>query len=155
MADLGRPRQVLLVCMGNICRSPTAEEVLRVKSRRSGLFIRFDSAGTENYHIGDAPDPRSVRHAAARGYDLTGLRARQVHASDFVEFDLIFAADEANLHELRRRCPAEYQSRLKLFLGDRALPDPYYGDGDDFEKVLDLVEKQADSLVATWLRRTE
>ena len=149
------PRRVLLVCMGNICRSPTAEEVLRVKARRSRLAIEFDSAGTENYHVGDAPDPRSIRHAAERGYDLTGLRARQVHASDFAEFDLIFAADEANLHERRRRCPAELQGRLKLFLGDQPLPDPYYGEGDDFEKVLDLVEKRADSLVAAWLRRTE
>lgn len=149
------PRRVLLVCMGNICRSPTAEEVLRVKARRSRLAIEFDSAGTENYHVGDAPDPRSIRHAAERGYDLTGLRARQVHASDFAEFDLIFAADEANLHELQRRCPAEHQGRLKLFLGDQPLPDPYYGEGDDFEKVLDLVEKRADSLVAAWLRRTE
>lgn len=152
MTTAGRPRRVLLVCLGNICRSPTAEEVLRVKARRSGLAVEFDSAGTENYHIGAAPDPRSIQHAATRGYQLGGLRARQVHASDFAEFDLIFAADEANLHELRRRCPAEYQGRLRLFLNDRALPDPYYGTGDDFEKVLDLVEKQADSLVAAWLR---
>lgn len=152
---MGRPRRVLLVCMGNICRSPTAEEVLRVKARQAGLRIEFDSAGTENYHVGDPPDPRSVRHARERGYDLTALRARQVHAADFQAFDLILAADEINLRELRRRCPAEQRHRLALFLGDVALPDPYYGESDDFEKVLDLVEKQAAALVSAWSQATE
>ena len=152
MAKVGQPRRVLLVCMGNICRSPTAEAVLRVKAKQAGLSIEFDSAGTENYHIGDAPDPRSIRHAHARGYDLKPLRARQVHASDFHEFDLILAADEINLRELRRRCPQEEHHRLALFLGDVALPDPYYGKSDDFEKVLDLVEKQAVLLVSRWAR---
>lgn len=141
--------------MGNICRSPTAEEVLRVKARHAGLDMTFDSAGTENYHVGDAPDPRTVRHARARGYDLSALRARQVRAADFHEFDLILAADELNLRELRRRCPATEHHRLALFLGDVALPDPYYGESDDFEKVLDLVEKQAIRLVSAWSRATE
>jgi len=150
-----RPGRVLLVCMGNICRSPTAEEVLRVKARQAGLDMTFDSAGTENYHVGDAPDPRTVRHARARGYDLSALRARQVRAADFHEFDLILAADELNLRELRRRCPATEHHRLALFLGDVALPDPYYGESDDFEKVLDLVEKQAIRLVSAWSRATE
>ena len=155
MGKVGPPRRVLLVCMGNICRSPTAEEVLRVKARQAGLRIEFDSAGTENYHIGDPPDARSVRHAQARGYDLTNLRARQVHAADFHEFDLILAADELNLRELRRRCPPGQHHRLALFLGDSALPDPYYGESDDFEKVLDLVEKQALRFVSAWARATE
>jgi protein-tyrosine phosphatase len=155
VAKVGRPRRVLLVCMGNICRSPTAEEVLRVKARQAGLSIEFDSAGTENYHIGDSPDPRSIRHARDRGYDLTALRARQVHASDFHEFDLILAADELNLRELRRRCPPEQHHRLALFLGDAALPDPYYGESDDFEKVLDLVEKQALRHVSAWSQAIE
>ncbi len=141
--------------MGNICRSPTAEEVLRVKARQAGLRIEFDSAGTENYHIGDPPDARSVRHAQARVYDLTNLRDRQVHAADFHEFALILAANELNLRELRRRCPPARHDRLALFLGDIALPDPYYGESDDFEKVLDLVEKQALLLVAAWARATE
>ena len=134
MAKAGQPRRVLLVCMGNICRSPTAEAVLRAKARQAGLSIEFDSAGTESYHIGDPPDPRSVRHAKVRGYDLSGLRARQVHADDFHTFDLILAADELNLHEL----------------DNVALPDPYYGESDGFEKVLDLVEKQAVLLLSRW-----
>jgi protein-tyrosine phosphatase len=138
--------------MGNICRSPTAEAVLRVKAKRAGLAIEFDSAGTENYHIGDPPDPRSIRHAAVRGYDLAKLRARQVHADDFHAFDLILAADELNLHELRRRCPPELHARLSLFLDNVALPDPYYGESDGFEKVFDLVEKQAVLLVSRWSR---
>jgi protein-tyrosine phosphatase len=128
------------------------EAVLRTKAKQAGLAIKFDSAGTENYHIGDPPDPRSIRHAKRRGYDLAELRARQVHASDFHEFDLILAADELNLLELRRRCPVELHARLRLFLDDVALPDPYYGESNGFEKVLDLVEKQAILLVASWSR---
>ena len=123
-----------------------------MKARQAGLSIEFDSAGTENYHVGDPPDPRSIRHARERGYDLTALRARQVHASDFHEFDLILAADELNLRELRRRCPPEQHHRLGLFIGDVALPDPYYGESDGFEKVLDLVEKQASKLISEWSR---
>ena len=126
------------------------EVVLRAKARQSGLAVEFDSAGTESYHIGDPPDPRSVRHAQARGYDLSTVRARQVHASDFHEFDLILAADEINLRELRRRCPEEQHARLQLFLDNVALPDPYYGESDGFEKVLDLVEKQAVLLLSRW-----
>ncbi len=152
MATAGQPRRVLLVCMGNICRSPTAEAVLRAKARQAKLAIEFDSAGTENYHIGDPPDPRSIRHAKMRGYDLSRLRARQVHADDFQSFDLILAADALNLQELRRRCPPEHQARLRLFLDDVALPDPYYGESDGFEKVLDLVEKQAVLLMSRWSR---
>ena len=150
MAKAGQPRRVLLVCMGNICRSPTAEAVLRVKAEQAGLAIVFDSAGTENYHVGDPPDHRSIRHAKARGYDLATLRARQVQPADFQTFDLILAADELNLRELRRRCPGDRHSCLQLFLDDVALPDPYYGVSDDFEKVLDLVEKQAVLLVSRW-----
>lgn len=138
--------------MGNICRSPTAEAVLRAKARQAGLAVEFDSAGTENTHTGDAPDPRSIRHAKQRGYDLSMLRARQIHAEDFRLFDLILAADALNLNELKRRCPVEHHGRLRLFLGDVTLPDPYFGESDDFEKVLDLVEKRAVLLVSEWSR---
>jgi protein-tyrosine phosphatase len=141
--------------MGNICRSPTAEEVLRVHARRQGLDLHLDSAGTENYHVGDPPDPRSIHHARLRGYELGGLRARQVAAADFAAFDLVLAADEQNLAVLRRRCPPEHHPKLALFLGDRALPDPYYGEATDFEKVLDLVEKRAVELLAAWRRATD
>jgi protein-tyrosine phosphatase len=141
--------------MGNICRSPTAEEVLRVHARRQGLDLLLDSAGTENYHVGAAPDPRAVHHARLRGYELGGLRARQVAAEDFAAFDLVLAADPRNLAVLRRRCPPEHRPKLALFLGDEALPDPYYGEATDFEKVLDLVEKRATELVAAWARATD
>jgi protein-tyrosine phosphatase len=141
--------------MGNICRSPTAEEVLRVHARRAGLELHLDSAGTENYHLGEPPDERSIRHAAKRGYDLSGLRARQVGPDDFRDFDLLLAADPLNLGVLRGRCPPEHHGKLALFLGDRPLPDPYYGEATDFEKVLDLVEKRAVSLIAGWSRATD
>ncbi len=141
-----------MVCMGNICRSPTAEVVLRDKAKARGIALEVDSVGTENYHIGDPPDPRSIQHARRRGYDLTPLRARQIAARDFAEFDIILAADAVNLREITRRCPAEHQAKLALFLGTEPLPDPYYGEAADFEKVLDLVEKRVDFLLASWWR---
>lgn len=141
--------------MGNICRSPTAEEVLRAHARRAGLELHLDSAGTEAYHVGEPPDPRSIHHASLRGYDLSGLRARQVRTEDFRDFDLLLAADTLNLGVLRDRCPPEHHGKLGLFLGDRPLPDPYYGEATDFEKTLDLVEKRAVSLVAAWSAATD
>ena len=144
------PRRVLMVCMGNICRSPTAEAVLRHHAQARGLAVEVDSAGTENYHVGDPPDPRSIQHARRRGYDLTELRARQLSAEDFVRFDVILAADELNLRTIRRQCPAEHLDKLGLFLGTEPLPDPYYGEAADFEKVLDLVEKRVDFLLSHW-----
>ncbi len=146
------PRKVLMVCMGNICRSPTAEVVLRDKAKARGIELVVDSVGTENYHIGDPPDARSIHHARLRGYDLTPLRARQISDRDFTEFDVILAADALNLREITRRCPAEHRAKLALFLGTEPLPDPYYGEAADFEKVLDLVEKRVDLLLASWWR---
>ena len=124
-------------------------------ARRAGLELHLDSAGTENYHFGEPPDKRSIHHAAKRGYDLSGLRARLVGPDDFQDFDLLLAADTLNLGVLRDRCPPEHHGKLALFLGDRALPDPYNGEATDFEKVLDLVEKRADSLIAAWSRPTD
>ena len=144
------PRRVLIVCMGNICRSPTAEAVLRSRLQEAGLQIQVDSAGTEDYHVGASPDSRSIQHAQRRGYDLGSLRARQVSMSDFAEFDLILAADSANLAELKRRCPPEHQHKLSLFLETGAVPDPYYGGVAGFEKVLDLIESRAATLVKMW-----
>ncbi|MFO1407269.1 MAG: low molecular weight protein-tyrosine-phosphatase [Steroidobacteraceae bacterium] len=141
--------RVLFVCMGNICRSPTAEGVFRklVAERAAHLELEIDSAGTHGYHVGDPPDPRSIEAAARRGVDLTPLRARKVGARDFERFDLILAMDRLNRETLIDRCPPEYHSRVRLFLefapgiDEQDVPDPYYGGPAGFEQVLDLVEE--------------
>jgi protein-tyrosine phosphatase len=143
--------RVLFVCMGNICRSPTAEGVFKHLVAAEGLagMIESDSAGTHDYHIGDAPDARSQAAAARRGYDLGTLRARQVTLNDFATFDYVLAMDEANLSLLREQCPEASRGKLKLFLAFaenvelREVPDPYYGGAQGFEEVLDLVEHAA------------
>ena len=145
-----KPQRVLIVCKGNICRSPTVAAVLDSRLKASALGIEVDAAGTENYHVGSSPDKRSIQHAAKRGYDLSHHRARQVIASDFKSFDLILAADEANLSELLRICPSEYHSKLSLFLGTQELPDPYYGGAEGFEHVLNLTERRTEILVRQW-----
>lgn len=139
---------VLMVCTGNICRSPTADGVLRQLVRDAGLSgeIEVDSVGTHDYHVGEAPDRRAQSHAKRRGYDLSTLRAREVSAADYRHFDLILAMDEGHLSILRRRCPAEFRHKIHLFLefasahAEREVPDPYYGGPEGFEHVLDLVE---------------
>lgn len=140
--------RVLFVCMGNICRSPTAEGVFRHMVRDAGLQdrIRTDSAGTHDYHVGAPPDERSSHHASLRGYDLTDLRARQVQDLDFERFDLICAMDWENLHLLEEVCPPQHRHKLKRLmefapegLGD-VVADPYYGGDRGFETVLDHVE---------------
>lgn len=151
------PRQaVLFVCLGNICRSPTAEAVFRAKARRAGIASRLtiDSAGTGEWHVGDPPDWRAVAHAAKRGYDLSSLRARQVTRADFGRFDWILAMDRSNLADLERMRPRDHAGHLGLFLelaphlGRREVPDPYDGGADGFEVVLDLVEAASAALVA-------
>lgn len=153
----GRPGviRVLFVCMGNICRSPTAEGVFKHLVAAEGLAERIgsDSAGTHDYHIGAPPDARSQTAAAQRGYDLSTLRARQVTVQDFADFDYVLAMDEANRAALRRLCPTQYRDRVKLFLefapdsGRREVPDPYYGGRQGFEEVLDLVENASRGLL--------
>lgn len=146
---------VLFVCMGNICRSPTAEGVFRARVRAAGLErqIRIDSAGTHDYHVGRPPDARAREAASDRGYDLDELRARQVSAADFVDFDLVLAMDRDNLASLRRRCPAEHRHKLRLFLSfsrrfpNLEVPDPYYGGRQGFQQVLDMVEDAASGLL--------
>jgi protein-tyrosine phosphatase len=147
--------RVLFVCMGNICRSPTAEAVVREYARRSAvLAVEVDSAGTHGYHRGDPPDERSIEAARRRGYDLTGLRARVVEAADFERFDLVLAMDTAILKRLRGLAPSRHAERVKLFLefapalGRSDVPDPYYGGAAGFEEVLDLVEEGARGLLA-------
>lgn len=139
---------VLFVCMGNLCRSPTAEGVFRHLVRQAGLQdrIRIDSAGTHDYHVGSPPDERSCHHASLRGYDLSELRARQVQAADFAHFDLILAMDWENLALLQEDCPPEHRPKLRRLmefappaLGD-IVADPYYGGGRGFETVLDHIE---------------
>jgi protein-tyrosine phosphatase len=148
--------KILFVCMGNICRSPTAEGVFRHHVRRQApdLDLLIDSAGTHDYHVGDPPDPRTIKAAARRGIDLAGLRARQVHAADFERFDLILAMDPLNRATLLDRSLPEYHPRIRLLLefapqaGRLDVPDPYYGGADGFEEVLDLVDAAAAGLLA-------
>jgi protein-tyrosine phosphatase len=150
---------VLMVCMGNICRSPTAEAVLRHKLQAAGLdaAVRVDSAGTHAWHAGASPDGRSQRHAAARGYDLSTLRAREVIDADFERFDLILAMDWDNLALLEERCPSRLRHKLRRLMefarrgGSEVVPDPYAGNEDHFEQVLDLIEDACDGLVETAL----
>lgn len=151
--------KVLFVCMGNICRSPTAEGVFRDYARRHApdLALEIDSAGTHGYHVGEPPDPRSIAAAARRGIDLSGLRARQVTVEDFERCDLILAMDRLNHVTLLDRSPGEYHGRIRTLLeyapghGDD-VPDPYYGDAAGFETVLDLVSAAAPGVLAA-LRR--
>ena len=133
--------RVLFVCMGNICRSPTAEGVMRHLVNEAGLGgeIEIDSAGTGDWHVGAAPDRRATAAAHARGVELTGA-ARQVERWDFTEFDLIVAMDSDNLDELHRRAPAGTEHKLRL-LDDQDVPDPYYGGHDGFGAVFDQVER--------------
>ncbi|WP_337247070.1 low molecular weight protein-tyrosine-phosphatase [Photobacterium halotolerans] len=144
---------VLLVCMGNICRSPTAEAVLRAKAVKAGVEVEIDSAGTIGYHEGKRPDRRSRAAGEARGYSFEGIRARQISGGDFDKFDLILVADRQNLSDLTAICPAEHLSKLSLLLNfadadEDEVPDPYYGGEEGFERVLDLIEAAADRIVA-------
>jgi len=147
---------ILMVCMGNICRSPTAEGVFRHLVRQAGLQdrIAIDSAGTHGYHVGSPPDERSQHHARVRGYDLSGLRARQVQDLDFGRFDLILAMDHENLALLEDECPPQHLSRLRRLMEfappglSDVVADPYYGGKQGFETVLDHVEAACAGLLA-------
>lgn len=147
--------KILFVCLGNICRSPTAEGVFMELLRREGqgLHVEVDSAGTEAYHVGEPPDPRSQAAAAARGVDISRQRARQVTQADFDTYDLILAMDESNLAELRAMSGSAYRHRVRLFMefsaddSRTAVPDPYYGGANGFEEVLDIVETAARGLL--------
>jgi protein-tyrosine phosphatase len=146
---------VLFVCMGNICRSPTAEAVFRHYVENAGVSgrIQIDSAGTHDYHIGSQPDTRAQRAAQQRGYDMSDLRGRQVCAEDFSRFDYVLAMDSSNLAILRRITPADSDTQPQLFLeyarhhSELEVPDPYYGGADGFERVLDMVEDAAQGLL--------
>lgn len=146
---------ILFVCMGNICRSPTAEAVFRRLVSARGLEdrIHIDSAGTHGYHIGDSPDPRAAAIAAKRGYDLSCLQARKVSAADFLEFDYLIPMDAENLAYLKALRPIEATAQTRLFMefskrfAEREVPDPYYGGPQGFDRVLDMVEDAAEGLL--------
>ncbi|EJM65322.1 low molecular weight protein-tyrosine-phosphatase [Pseudomonas sp. GM55] len=146
--------RVLFVCLGNICRSPTAEGVLRHKLREAGLAdqVEVASAGTGDWHVGKAPDKRSQAAAKLRGYDLSAQRAQQVTRADFANYDLILAMDNSNLRHLKALQPAQGKAELDLFLRRYQspideVPDPYYDGEQGFEQVLDLIERASDLLV--------
>lgn len=148
-------QRILFVCMGNICRSPTAEGVTRAMAQRCGVAgqFEFDSAGTHGFHVGNPPDKRAREAAAGRGYDLSSLKARQVNFYDFARFDRILAMDRDNLDMLRQACPDEHRHKLALFLDfsdghdEDEVPDPYYGGPEGFQRVLDLIEGAAAGLL--------
>jgi protein-tyrosine phosphatase len=152
-----KPLHILFVCMGNICRSPTAEGVFRAKIAQAGLQekVKIDSAGTHNYHPGSPPDERSQEHALARGYDLSRLRARQISEADYEKFDLILAMDWDNLALLQADCPPEHAHKLQLFMSyadpglalGEVVPDPYHSGEASFEQVLDLAESASAGLI--------
>jgi protein-tyrosine phosphatase len=147
---------ILFVCMGNICRSPTAEGVFNAVSKRAGVArrLRIDSAGTHDFHVGEPPDARAIAVASRRGYDLHKHRARQVAPRDFARFDWILAMDQRNLRYLAEHRPKDFGGHLGLLLdllpalGQREVPDPYYGGPDGFERMLDLIEPASDALLA-------
>jgi len=149
-------KKALFVCLGNICRSPSAEGMFRALLARRGLERRFgaDSAGTSNWHTGAAPDPRAQAAARRRGVDISGLRARAVSPDDFERFDLVIGMDENNVADLLEDCPPALRGRVRLFTDFTAsrpkggVPDPYYGGPEGFERMLDLIEEGVEGVLA-------
>ena len=146
------PKAVLFVCLGNICRSPTAEAVFRHKADEAGLKLTIDSAGTHGYHTGSPPDKRSQAAGQERGYSFKGLKCRRVSDTDFETFDLILAMDQSNLENLREMGDPEHHHKIRLMLDfagyeNEEVPDPYYGGKKGFELVLGLIEEASDGLI--------
>ena len=157
------PYRVLCVCLGNICRSPTAEVILQQHAQAAGLALEVDSAGTSNYHPNKAPDPRTQKHGQDHGYDLSKLRARQVQLDDFENFDLILAMDETNLADLKGLAKqlTDQNKTVKAQLAlmsehcdiypKQAVPDPYYGEADGFKRVIE----QCESAAKAWIKHLQ
>jgi len=152
--NLNGVKSILFVCMGNICRSPSAEAVFRKKAKEQGLTLTIESAGTLGAHAREKPDHRAQKAGIARGYSFDGIKARKVKESDFESFDLILAMDEDNVDGLMKVSPSHLQHKIGLFLQfannheDTEVPDPYYGGANGFRYVLDLVEDASDGLIA-------
>ncbi len=149
-----KPYSILFVCTGNICRSPTAEAVFRhvIHARNLAHFFHHDSAGVDSHHIGQAPDPRSQQATLSRGVDMSDLRARNMRPEDFYDFDLILAMDESHLAALKRMAPADATAEIVKYLphcehSEGCVPDPYYGDANDFEHVYGLIERATNRLL--------
>jgi protein-tyrosine phosphatase len=156
MSNETHKTSVLFVCMGNICRSPTAEGVFRHVVTEAGLADRFeiDSAGTHAYHVGEPADRRSRAAAERRGISLDGIAARRVELEDYEKFDYVLAMDSDNLRHMQDQADADYQERIRLFLefapsAEDEVPDPYYGGAAGFERVLDLVTEASRTLLET------
>jgi protein-tyrosine phosphatase len=147
-------KRILFVCLGNICRSPTAQAVFSARLARAGLDLDIDSAGTIPHHQGKPPDPRAIHHARLHGIDLEGQRAREITEEDFHRFDRIFVMDRSNLAEIERRRPARSRARVELVMslapdyGLDEVPDPYYGGDEGFRRVLDMLDAAAERLIA-------
>ena len=156
MTDDTKKISVLFVCMGNICRSPSAEGVFRKMAEDAGLAdrVEVDSAGTHAYHVGHPPDRRAIDAAARRGFSLDDIRARRIHEDDYLRFDYIVAMDQLNLHIIRENALEEHSAEINLFMeyaedsNEAEVPDPYYGGTAGFEKVLDLLEEASKGLLA-------
>lgn len=146
-----------MVCLGNICRSPMAEGVLRHHANAHGIAIEIDSAGTGNYHVGEAPDKRAIQYMKSKGIDISNLRARQFSKSDFMEFDIIYAMDDSNYRNILKLASSEtHRSKVKMILNEtspsenRPVPDPYFGGMEGFEEVFDLLDEVSASLIQRW-----
>ncbi len=146
--------RILVVCLGNICRSPMGQGAIEKRAAEAGLSLEVDSAGLGAWHVGNPPNPRGLKVASARGYDNAHQRARQVRAADFHDFDLILGMDSDNIAGLERLKPAGARAEIRLFHpSGRDIPDPYYGDLPDYEHALDLIEEAVDGLIATLAAR--
>ena len=141
-------KSILFVCTGNICRSPSADAIMRHLVEKQGKDILIDSCGTHGYHVGEPPDSRSIDIAAQNGIEMSFLRARKLEQQDFEKFDALIAMDNGHLATMQSLCPPEYKHKLSLFLNDNQdVPDPYYGSMQNFEDVFDLIYQGCEALL--------